>query len=134
MSSRGHSAVQNNFLPPSLTLLLLKGLLRSLLVSCAFILVITLLIRLTPLPELTVPYLVVAGMLVSIISGSMYVGRRVGTKGWLRGGFTGVLYIVVILILSHFLNLGPDLGMSVLSRLFLGFSFGCVGGMLGINS
>ena len=134
MPSRGHSAVQNNFLPPSLTLLLLKGLFRSLLVSCAFILVITLLLHLTPLPELTVPYLVVVGMLVSIISGSMYVGRRVDTKGWLRGGFTGVLYIVVILILSHFLNLGPDLGMSVLSRLFLGFSFGCVGGMIGINS
>ncbi|MEW5921969.1 MAG: TIGR04086 family membrane protein [Bacillota bacterium] len=134
MLARGHSAIQNNSLSPSITLLLLKGLLRSLLVSFAFILLITMLIYLSPLPEWIVPYLVVVGMLASIISGSMYVGRRVETKGWLRGGITGLLYIVVILVLSHFLNLGPDSGMSLLSRLFLGFSFGCVGGILGINS
>lgn len=134
MPARGHSAVQYNSLTTSLNLILLRGLFRSLLITCAFILFITLVMFLTPLPEWIVPYLVVAGMLLSIIYGSMYVGRRVDTKGWLRGGYAGTAYIVVILLLSYFLQFEPELGLGLLSKLFLGFSFGCVGGILGINS
>jgi putative membrane protein (TIGR04086 family) len=73
-------------------------------------------------------------MPVSIIGGSMYVGRRVKSRGWLSGGLTGLLYIVVILILSYFITMEALSPTGLLSRLFLGFSFGCIGGMLGINS
>ena len=134
MISRGHTAIQSNYLSSLSPALLLKGLLYSLIVSCFFIIVITLLMYFTPLPELSIPYLVVLGMLVSIIGGSMYVGRRVKTRGWLNGGLTGLFYIVVILVLSYFMNMETVLSTSLLSRLFLGFSFGCIGGMLGINS
>ena len=134
MPVRGHSAVQHNSLETSVNMLLLRGLSRSLLISLGFIILITLIMYLSPLPEWIVPYLVVVGMLLSIIYGSMYVGRRVDRKGWLHGGYTGLLYIVVLVILSYLLQLSPDLGLSLLSKLFLGFSFGCVGGILGINS
>ena len=134
MPARGHSTAQQYSLNPSVNMLLLRGLLRSLLISLGFILLITLLMFLSPLPEWIVSYLIVAGMLVSIICGAMYVGRSVEAKGWLRGGYTGLLYIVVILLLSYILQLEPEIGLSLLSKLFLGFSFGCVGGILGINS
>ncbi len=134
MLARGHPSVQHKSLNTSINLLLLRGLYRSLLLSLAFILLITLIMYLSPAPEWIVSYLVMAGMLASIIYGSMYVGRRVDTKGWLRGGYTGLLYIIVVLLLSYILQLQPDLGPSLLSKLFLGFSFGCVGGILGINS
>ncbi len=134
MLLRGHSAARDGFFLPSSMVLLCKGLLRALSVSLVLILIITLLLYLTPLPERSMPYFVMIGMLASIISGSVYVGRRVEARGWLQGGITGLLYIIVILILGSFLDLGPGLRMSVLSRLFLGFAFGCLGGILGINS
>ncbi len=134
MPAKGHSAVQYNSFNSSVNMLLLRGLFRSLIISFGFILLITLIMYLSPLPEWIVSYLIVAGMLISIVYGAMYVGRRVETKGWLRGGYTGVLYIVVILLLSYILKLEPEIGLSLLSKLFLGFSFGCVGGILGINS
>ena len=134
MSGKGHTPVQSNYMYSLSPVLLLKGLLYSLIVSCFFILAITLLLYFTPLPERIIPYLVGVGMLVSIIGGSMYVGRRVESRGWLSGGLTGLLYIIVILVLSYFMNMEAVPSMSLLSRLFLGFSFGCIGGMLGINS
>lgn len=134
MLTRGHSAVGQNTLVAPVGMVMLKGLLRSLLLSGGIILMITMVMFFTPLPELIVPYIVVVGMLLSIIYGSMYVGRKVNSKGWLRGGITGLLYIVVVVILSYLFQLQPETGLSLLSRLFLGFSFGCIGGILGINS
>lgn len=132
--AKGHAAVQHNPLNTSILMLLLKGLFRSLLASGAFILFIAVVMYVSPLPEWIIPYFVVLGMLFSIIYGSMYVGRNVDEKGWLRGGYTGLLYIAIVIILSYLFNLEPELSISLLSRFFLGFSFGCLGGILGINS
>lgn len=72
-------------------------------------------------------------MIISIVFGSGYVTRRVEKNGWLYGGITGLLYVLILIIIGAFTGKGLILDTFLISRLFMGAITGIVGGMLGIN-
>jgi len=114
-------------------LFLLKGILLALLFSLGMILLIALLLYLTALPERMAFYLVYAVSIAAILWGSAYAARRIGSRGWLHGGIIGVIY--VLLMLGGGLIVVADLaiGWNLVVKIFLGFIFGAVGGMWGVN-
>ncbi len=121
-------------LSSSLSTTVFKGLSLALLFSLLLLLAATLIMYFTALSEAFIPYIIFAGSILSILIGSMYVGKRVEEKGWLRGGLTGLLYVLILLFLGFVFQVIPDLGAGLFTKLFLGFSFGALGGILGINS
>jgi len=112
--------------------LIIKGLALALFLSLAIIIVLTAVMYWTDVSEKLVPYVIVAGSLTSLMAGSFFVGRKTTEKGWLKGGLTGLLYVVILLIFASFT--GDAAWHNCFTKMFLGFSLGALGGIIGINT
>jgi putative membrane protein (TIGR04086 family) len=135
MSQKGRLSMQSGLLySPLLLFVILRGLFLAFTLSLVILVICTLLVSYSPMPEFVVPYIVFGGALLSILLCSTYVGKRVDEKGWLRGGIAGFLYVFILVILGLFLPTGSAMSANIITKLFLGFAFGVVGGILGINS
>jgi putative membrane protein (TIGR04086 family) len=135
MNNKGRSSIQGgSLLVSSVPILIIRGLLVALLLSFIFLALCTVALYLSPLSEVFVPYLIFGGTLLSILLGSVYVGKRTEEKGWLRGGLTGLFYVLALIILSYIFRVSFEPGLNIVTKFFLGFSFGTLGGILGINS
>ncbi len=111
----------------------LKGIILALALSVVLLFVAALLLYFTAVSEKITPYLVFGISLVAIISGSSYSGRKIGIKGWLYGGITGFVFVVLMLVIGLFVLDDVSLAWNWLTKLFLGFIFGAAGGMWGVN-
>ncbi len=135
MRKKSRSPVQNGILlTSSEPLILFKGLLLTVALSFLLLLLTTLIFYFLPLSESFVPYFVYGFALISILAGSIYIGKRVEKKGWLKGGAVGLAYVFILFILG--VSFFPDMGfgINIFTKLFIGFAFGTIGGVLGINS
>lgn len=115
-------------------LVLCKGLLVTIVFSFILLLFNTLLFFFFPLSEFFVPYFIFGFTLISILVGSVYIGKRVEKKGWFKGGMLGLIYVLILSILSFSCLPGLGFNLNIFTKLFIGFSFGTIGGVLGINS
>lgn len=80
---------------------------------------------------LYVGYIVVT--CISIVFGSIYSAKRNGSKGWLVGLFVGIIYYLLIGVISSIVKGAVDLGLFDLYRLIFAMAIGLLSGMLGIN-
>ncbi|MFS1513841.1 TIGR04086 family membrane protein [Chengkuizengella sp. SCS-71B] len=70
---------------------------------------------------------------LSLLIGGFISGRGKGTRGWYYGGLLGIMYSILILMISF---LGFDsLILTTKSMMFIALSFllGAVGGIFGVN-
>ena len=135
MHTKGRTSKSGGALPSySTTYLILRGLLVALGLTFLFLVMNALLIYFSPLSEVLVPYLLFAGALLSILLGSVYVGKRTEEKGWLMGGVLGFCYVLTLLFLCLVFRVEIQFGLGLFTRIFLGCIFGALGGILGINS
>ncbi|QAY65183.1 TIGR04086 family membrane protein [Paenibacillus protaetiae] len=65
-------------------------------------------------------------------AGGFVSGKRSGRKGWYYGGLLGIVYAIIILIIS-FLAADAELSARSLTLLGIAFAAGAFGGMLGVN-
>lgn len=119
--------------PFSLTAIF-HGLLLALAISVAMLLIGAAVIHWTNTPEHYSSVLVFIVTLTGVLLGSRLTGRRIGNKGWLNGGLVGLLYVAAILLLGFIFIDNFSVGLSFFSKAFLGFVFGALGGMWGVNS
>jgi len=131
---RKGSSIQGRIPVSSAPVLIFRGLLVALLYSFLFLTLFTFIIYLSPLSEGYISYLIMGGALVSILLGSIYVGKRTEEKGWLRGGLTGLLYVGTLLLLCFIFQVNIETDFNIFSKFFLGLIFGSLGGIVGINS
>lgn len=112
---------------------IIKGTFLGLFVSLAILFFSSLILNYTALPEASVTYLAFVASLVGILTGSYFVGKRVNSRGWLNGGLCGTLFVIVLLIMGFIFLQDVTFGLRTLTKPFLGFAFGAVGGMIGVN-
>lgn len=80
--------------------------------------------------EMTVyTYLVHA---IAVLFGGIVSGKRAKQKGWYQGALTGVLYVLLLLLIS-FLAMDTSLGLQEWGLILPGFVIGAIGGMIGVN-
>jgi putative membrane protein (TIGR04086 family) len=132
-SQMGHNLSPQSFLRGGPAAVVLKGIVLALALSVLLLFIAALVLYFTAVPEKITPYLVFGISLVAVISGSSYTGRKIGSKGWLYGGITGFVFVMLMLIIGLFVLEDVSAGWNWLSKLFLGFVFGAVGGMWGVN-
>jgi len=109
----------------------LRGLGYGLALTAIFVLITATLAAITALTEVAAGWVVAAGSALSVLAGSYLVGRDMGRSGWLNGGATGVVYVIIMLLLAMLLDLG--LTAKSLITLAAGFALGAVGGVVGVN-
>ncbi|HEY8394738.1 MAG TPA: TIGR04086 family membrane protein [Thermaerobacter sp.] len=73
-----------------------------------------------------------AGM-VAVAAGGAVSARVAERRGWLHGGLTGLIYVLVGSLLGHFLFPGQPTPLAQLGpRMLLGFLLGALGGAAGM--
>ena len=112
---------------------ILRGTVLALVISLLVLLLLSLVLYLTPVPERVVPYAVYITSIFSIIIGSAYAAKRIQSKGWLNGGLTGLTFIITLLILTKVFGLDADINLHLITKLLLAFVVGSIGGILGLN-
>lgn len=68
----------------------------------------------------------------ALFVGGLTAGRRSSQRGWYYGGMMGILYCLIVMLIS-FLAFDAHLGYSILVLLVAAFSVGGIGGILGVN-
>lgn len=117
----------------SKSIYLLKGLLLAFIITSVLIIFFSLLLTYSTLRESKMPLLNTIIMIISITSGSIYMGRKTKEKGWVNGGLIGIGYYL-ILIMLNFLFLKPfTIDIFSITKLFLASITGVIGGIIGIN-
>ncbi|EGK14560.1 MULTISPECIES: TIGR04086 family membrane protein [Kroppenstedtia] len=96
-------------------------------------LILAILLRFSTVAEADLPYFTYGINGVALVSGGWLAGRRAGYKGWLYGGMTGILYVLIVLIVGF---LAFDASMRVQPFLFTVCATGLstLGGIFGVNT
>ena len=113
--------------------LFLKGIVFALLFSLVCFLILSIILSFTNISENIIKPASYIVMIISIVLASGYVAQRVNKKGWIYGGITGLLYILVLTIIGAFTGGGFILDQLFVSRILIGIVAGSIGGILGIN-
>ena len=110
-----------------------RGTLIAFGISLTLLFIAALVLYFTAVPEKYSPYMVFVISVVAILWGSGTAGKRIGYRGWLYGGIVGFLYVFLMMVTGILVLDDFVLGMNIFTKLFLGFAFGFVGGILGVN-
>jgi putative membrane protein (TIGR04086 family) len=111
-----------------------KGVLYAYFLSLVVFLIVSALVRYTPLTEAVLSYITYATALIAIFIGAAYVSKRLETRGWLNGGITGLIYLGGLLLFAFVLLPEFQIHFGYFSKVFLAFATGAAGGIFGINS
>ncbi len=110
-----------------------KGLLLSYIITVILIILFSLLLTFSPLTEGRTPLLNTIVMIVSIVSGSVYVATKTKEKGWINGGILGLGYYLILLLLNLAFLKPVTFDLLSLSKLAITSITGVIGGIIGIN-
>ncbi|HOL17684.1 MAG TPA: TIGR04086 family membrane protein [Bacillota bacterium] len=132
-SQSGRNITPQPFVRGAPVVAVLKGIVLALALSVVLLFIAALVLYFTAVPEKITPYLVFGISIIAIMAGSFSAGKSIGSRGWLYGGITGFVFVVLMLVGGLFVldDLSP--GWNFATKLFLGFIFGAVGGMWGVN-
>jgi len=110
-----------------------SGLLYAAVVACISTVLLSLLLAMTGLKEQSLPVYVYFVHGVSVFVGGFITAKRSGAKGWYRGGLLGVVYGILVSLISY-LGFDAKLTKDTLMFLLICFATGAFGGMLGVNA
>jgi len=112
---------------------ILKSLAVAVLLTVILLLILTALLTFTSLKEDRIPLINTVIMILSIVIGSISLAFKVEEKGWLNGGLIGILYFLVVLLIS-FLFIKPFIfDIYTIGKLLICTVAGVIGGMIGVN-
>lgn len=70
---------------------------------------------------------------LGVMYGAIYAARKINRRGWLIGLIVGILYMIVIYLVSVLSGRGLELSNFSILRIILAIVVGTLSGMLGIN-
>lgn len=113
---------------------IISGYLVAVILSCLLMFGGAALLHWTGISDIISPVMVLGISILGLLAGSWLAGKKAGFRGWLNGGLVGFIYVASLMVMAAFTVEGFYLGLNVLSKLFVGFSIGALGGMWGVNS
>ncbi len=111
----------------------LKGIIAAYLFSILIFLIMALMITYTNISESILPIFTSAVLIISVIISGTYTGIKLKRKGWLNGAVTGLIYIVLLFMMSWVFVEGFSLDLWTVYRTIIALIAGGIGGMIGVN-
>ena len=111
-----------------------KGTAISFLATIVALTIFAVLLTYTNLSENTIKPVIITITGISILIGSSIGTRKIRKNGLITGGIIGVLYILIIYIISSAIN--ASLALSWVSAIMIGVGITCgvLGGIIGVNT
>lgn len=131
--SRNPRQAPDNSLLSEIVLIIKSSLIAVVITLFCFV-IFAVLMTLANLPESFVPPINQVIRVLSIALGGAFAARSAGSKGWMKGALTGLLYMIWAIIISSLFfegssSFNAQLGLDIL----MGLIVGAIGGAIGIN-
>lgn len=110
-----------------------KGVLRSVIVTTILLAIYSILMNFVDFSMKTVSVVYMVITCVSIVYGAIYASKTNGHKGWISGLSVSALYMLILLIITAFINGGLGFSSVMVVQIMLALGVGTLSGMLGIN-
>lgn len=114
-------------------LVILKTVVTAFLVTAILMAVLALLICFTPLPEEAVTPSVYVLNYFSVFMAGLFSAAGSKSRGFVAGGLSGALYMLLVYLLGYILFGGITFSKSVISTILYCLIVGMAGGIVGIN-
>lgn len=109
------------------------GIIKGYIISLVLLFILACIVTYTSFPESYVYGVISAITVIGILLASISVAKKYRTLGWVHGAVTGVLYNMILYVISvSFLSfIGAQKG--ILSFIVIGVVCGALGGIVGVN-
>ncbi len=111
----------------------LKGAGISLLMTVILLIIFSLLLTYTNIQENVINPVIIMITAVSILIGSSIGIGKMKRDGLINGAIVGVVYMIVIYLISSILNWKFKLNIQSIIMIGIGIAFGILGGIIGVN-
>ena len=112
---------------------LLKGSSISIGITIVLLFIYSMLLTYTSLSENTIPIIILIITGVSILIGSNLSTLYIKKNGILNGSGIGLIYIIVIYLISSIISGNFSLGLYSMIMIIVSIIMGAIGGIIGIN-
>ena len=113
---------------------ILKGVGISFAFTLISLTIFSALLTYTNLSESLIQPVVISVTGISILAGSFFATRKVGKNGIIKGIGVGLIYILLIYLISSIVNGGNfALTMGSVIMILIGILCGAIGGIIGVN-
>lgn len=110
-----------------------KGSIVAILTSLILLFIFALILTFTSISESTINPVIIVICGISILIGSSISTLKIRKNGLLNGGLVGLIYILVIYLLSSITGSGFSLNIYSLVMIIVSVIAGMIGGIIGVN-
>lgn len=110
-----------------------KGIIVSYIITIPTFIVFAFILTYTSFPERLISPAVIITTIISILIAGSTATRNVRNKGWLNGGFVGLVYMLLLYLVSSAVYRNFSIDRQVITMLLIGVITGSIGGIIGIN-
>ena len=118
---------------PNFIAVFIKAIAISMICSLILIFVLSFLVSNTNLKEDIINPAVIFISAVSVLIGGFMVSKKIKKKGILWGALVGILYMLIMYIVSSLMNMNFSIDLNAIAMIVFGVLGGAVGGILGVN-
>ena len=111
----------------------IKGSGFAIIISLILLLIYASLLTTTDISETTITPVVIIVSGISILIGSSISSFKIKNQGMLNGALVGLIYMVLIYLLSSILLTGFTMNLKSIIMILVGMMAGMVGGIIGVN-
>ncbi len=115
------------------SLRIIKGSVFSIILSIILLLIFAMLLCYTNISESTMVPVVLVITAISILIGGMISTKTIRKNGLLNGGIVGIIYIIMLYLVSSLCITGFALTLKSFIMLLTGTIAGMIGGVIGVN-
>lgn len=112
---------------------ILKGSATSIVITLILLLIYSALLTYTNINENTMPITIITVTATSILAGSFISSLNIKKNGLINGALVGLIYIVVIYLLSGIVSQNFMLSMYSVIMIIASIGAGAIGGIVGVN-
>ena len=112
---------------------IIKGMLISIVITFVSLVVLSAILTYTDVSENISNSAIIVINGISILIGSSIAIRKQKSKGLLKGGLLGLLYIAIIYLISSLISLDFSLDLNSILMIVFSIVAGIVGGVIGVN-
>lgn len=114
-------------------LLMLKGIGISMILTLMMILILSMVLSFSNIKESVIMPTVIFISSFSILIGGFLVAKRMENKGIVYGSILGLIYMLILYLISSIMNFDFSLNGNSIVMITFGVVGGAIGGILGVN-
>ena len=113
---------------------ILKGIFAAYVITIPLFMLFALILSNTDFPQRLISPAVIVITIASVFTAGLVSTRGVKSKGWMNGGLVGLIYMLVLYLLSSIVYKSFAIDRYAITMAVIGILTGAIGGITGINA